>query len=655
MVKCYTIAPLRAEHRHTIVERLRQYYENRIFTDILFSIYLVPEGNPPVDKAEACSKTFRQFQQDLKGIPVGILVNSLFGHGADRLCASNAFQKQIGIDLQADGRLKERIDVCCPLDRAFQEYAAAQFRQLAALNPHILMIDDDFRLLLPLHGCLCPLHVQAFNTQYHTSMTAEELAQHLIGTKARDIEIARQFDAINAESLHHMMRLLRETVDSVNPKIHGIICCGPNDLSYLEQNARIFAGREQLPEVRIGNARYLQPGNRNFPKAMHMTMLQKGLLSPDVITLSEADTFPHTRYSMGARELHATCTGHLLEGCAGFKQWIMRMVENETASEKAYAAILAKYTGFYEALATLIPGVRFSGPANLYPGKMPFPWNPPRSLREISSWSTILTGRMGLPVHFRRCGDSPGMLTASEIPFYSDQELRRQLERGVILDGGAACALSQRGFASLLGVTAAPFPTGHRVMEEQLSEHPLNGDHAEALMSPPARQVQLTPLTAKTEILSWFVQADYMRSPEKKRRFPGATLFRNGAGGCVAVFASSPDGLRGMAYFNQSRKEVLTAVMNTLEPMAAFYPGDAEIYLKSGWIDSRTIFISLLNLGCDPLEEVELELAGTATEVEFLQSAGTFAPVSFLQRNRRCQVHTPLETMLPLILKVTMQ
>lgn len=192
-------------------------------------------------------------------------------------------------------------------------------------------------------------------------------------------------------------------------------------------------------------------------------------------------------------------------------------------------------------------------------------------------------------------------------------------------------------------------------MEEQLSEHPLNGDHAEALMSPPARQVQLTPLTAKTEILSWFVQADYMRSPEKKRRFPGATLFRNGAGGCVAVFASSPDGLRGMAYFNQSRKEVLTAVMNTLEPMAAFYPGDAEIYLKSGWIDSRTIFISLLNLGCDPLEEVELELAGTATEVEFLQSAGTFAPVSFLQRNRRCQVHTPLETMLPLILKVTMQ
>ena len=121
------------------------------------------------------------------------------------------------------------------------------------------------------------------------------------------------------------------------------------------------------------------------------------------------------------------------------------------------------------------------------------------------------------------------------------------------------------------------------------------------------------------------------------------------------MFASSPDGLRGMAYFNQSMKEVLTAVMYTLEPMASFYPGDEEIYLKSGWIDSRTIFISLLNLGCDPLEEVELELAGTATEVEFLQSAGTFAPVSFLQRNRRCQVHTPLETMLPLILKVTMQ
>ena len=39
MVKCYTIAPLRAEHRHTIVERLRQYYENRIFTEVISKVF----------------------------------------------------------------------------------------------------------------------------------------------------------------------------------------------------------------------------------------------------------------------------------------------------------------------------------------------------------------------------------------------------------------------------------------------------------------------------------------------------------------------------------------------------------------------------------------------------------------------------------------
>ena len=652
MLRQYTIAPLRPEHRSRIVQRLRKHYLDGVFTDVLFSIYLVPEGDPPFNKAAECAEAFREFQRDLDGIPVGILVNSLFGHGANRLCTPNAFQKQIGIDLQDGFRLKERIDVCCPLDPKFQEYAVNQFRQLASLNPHVLMIDDDFRLLLPLFGCLCPLHTREFNRRYHTAMTAEELVRHLVGTGKEDIETARQFDAVNAESLRRMMHQLRAAVDSVNPDIRGIECCGPNDISYLEENARIFAGKGRPPEVRIGNARYLQPGNRNYPEAMHMTMLQKGLLSSDVIVLSETDTFPHTRYSMGARELHATYTGHLLEGCAGSKQWIMRLVEEETASEKAYAAILAKHFGFYEAVANLVPQVRFSGPANLYPGRMPFPWNPPRSLYEIRSWSTILIGRMGLPVHFRKCGLGPGMLTASEIPFYSNEELHRQLEQGVILDGGAACALTERGFASLLGVTATAFPAGRRVMEERLSGHPLNRECKGALMSPPAGQVLLKANSEKTEVLSWFVKTLYMRHPEKQTQTPAVTLFENVSGGKVVVFASNPDGLRGMAWFNETRKRLLLAAMSALEPPATYYPGDAEIYLKSGWLDSRTIFAALINLGCDPLEEPELTVDGEVVEVEALQACGDFLPVRFRQEGVRCLILTPLETMIPLILKI---
>ena len=232
------------------------------------------------------------------------------------------------------------------------------------------------------------------------------------------------------------------------------------------------------------------------------------------------------------------------------------------------------------------------------------------------------------------------MLTVSEIPFYSDQELRHQLERGVILDGGAACALSQRGFSSLLGVSVAPFPAGHRVMEEQLSEHPLNEDHAGALMSPPARQVQLTCLSEKTEVLSWFVQSDYMRSPNKKRISPGSTLFRNDSGNYIAVFASDPNGLRGMSYFNQTRKVLLATTMNKLAPMAAFYLGDGEIYLKSGWIDSRTIFISMINLSCDPLEEFELSLNGTGSKVEYMKPDGLFSLLPFRQNGSCCLIHS---------------
>jgi len=649
MLKQYTIAPLRPERRKEIVQRLRKHYADKIFTDVLFSIYVVPEGNPPFDKAADCTEAFRAFQKDLTGIPVGILVNSLFGHGADRLCSPNPFQKQIGMDPQNDFRLKERIDVCCPLDSGFQEYAVKQFRRLASLNPHVLMLDDDFRVLLPVYGCLCPLHIKMFNERFSFSVTAEELVRHLVGIEPEDIEIAHQFEEINTEALNSMMRIIREAIDSVNPDIRGIECGAPNEISHLERNARIFAGAHYRPEVRIGNARYLQQGNRNFPGTMHMTMLQKGLLSPDVTVLSETDTFPHTRYSMGARELHATYTGHLLEGCTGSKQWIMRLEEEETASEKAYAAILAKYSAFYGTVAELIPKVRFSGPANLFPGHMPFPWNPPRHLQEIQSWSTILIGRMGLPVNFRKCGDGPGMLTVSEIPFYSDEEIRSLLEQGAILDGGAALALTKRGFESFMGVSVQSFPPGQRSMEEQIGEHPLCSLHAGALMSPPAGQVMLTPLTEKTEVISWFVKTSYMRHPVKQRQTPAVTLFQNAAGGKVAVFASNPNGLRGMAYFNETRKMLLAAVMNAIEPMAVYYPGDAEIYLKSGWLDTKTIFTVLFNLGSDPLDEIELAVANKIAKIRELLPDGTFQFRPFKQDGRQCSIQVQLETMLPLV------
>jgi len=83
MKNTYTIVNFDLEHINEICDDIRYQYENGIASCALFSMTLVPEGNPPADKAEIMCRKYSEFREKLSArkIPNGILVQATIGHG----------------------------------------------------------------------------------------------------------------------------------------------------------------------------------------------------------------------------------------------------------------------------------------------------------------------------------------------------------------------------------------------------------------------------------------------------------------------------------------------------------------------------------------------------------------------------------------------
>ena len=178
-MKLYTIMALDTSHIDEICEDIRLQYEKGVANCALFLVKLVPEGDPVIDKASIEGEKYILFRDRLgkMGIKCGILVQCTIGHG---YTLDHMFPFQRLTDL--DGGT-ERF-VVCPEDSGARAYYKEQLAALAALEPEVIMIDDDFRLMYrPGKGCGCPLHMKMFNKAAGASLTRDELFDILKDTK----------------------------------------------------------------------------------------------------------------------------------------------------------------------------------------------------------------------------------------------------------------------------------------------------------------------------------------------------------------------------------------------------------------------------------------------------------------------------------------
>lgn len=634
----YHVLPPLKGHEIELARDAEQLLERGICTDIAFMMTLVPESDPPVDKANILAERFIAFRDAFQGDPsrVGILAQATIGHGWEP-DEPASFQTIIRPDGSAAYQM-------CPLDVAFRDYIRKAFTTLAALQPAFLMIDDDFRMLSGRNGCYCPLHLDAIRQASGETFDRESLLARL----REDASMAKAFDQVLLDSLMTLASDIREAIDAVNPTIPGSFCACYGDIRHAIPLSQKLAGNDNPPMVRINNARYLCPEMRSFPIRMYHGAVQIAALGNDITVLAETDPYPHNRYSTGANLLHSHYTGSLFEGCHGAKHWLTRIETYQPASGTCYRSILEEHHEFYE---TLFQSVQASEPTDYVAVALPSSpyFNPAPDQGDNSgatkTWGQLL-GVMGLPCNYAKVNELPAMMTGEEAALFSDRDIETLLQNGVLLEGEAAEILCQRGFSNDLGVDAEPWE-GKRVSGECWEGTTLCPSH---------RYTKLTVTHPETRIGATLTHRQSGVSESVMELGAALTLFENARGGRVVILSGSLNAQHAMAsfgYYDEDRKRQLVAMLSwiTRAELPFYYPGDAEVYLKLRRFHDGRYLLGLFNLGHDPLETIPLLSSHKLTVVESLTAEGTWQNVCY----EKDRLHTSLLPAQPKVLRITCQ
>ena len=317
----YTIMPLDLQHLEEICQDIKYQCENGIASMPLFSMTLVPEGNPPADKVTILCEKFAKFKARLKemGLKCGILVQATVGHG---WILGEMFPYQTHVNFN-DGVATRSV---CPSDSDFLDFLYREMATIAKYKPDHVMIDDDLRTIwFKGEGCACPLHMEMFNKRAGTDLTKEELWQIVNEKTEQSKKYTDIFIECQKDSLVKAAKTIRAGFDSVNPQLPASYCCCGNNAEFAYEIASALAGEGNPVTVRINNGNYTPQGARYLSRVFHRAATQVAKLKGKVdVLLAETDTCPQNRYSVGAHGMHAHYTGSILEGVNGATQIVFQ-------------------------------------------------------------------------------------------------------------------------------------------------------------------------------------------------------------------------------------------------------------------------------------------------------------------------------------------
>lgn len=627
-VKCMlnlAIMPLDPNPEHideVCQEIIRQQREGAI-SHAMFMMEFAAEGTPPVNRAEQFCRIYDQYRErlDAAGAKHGVLVQSTMGHIYPP-ATPNPFQRTVGL------HTGETITpICCPLDKGFQDYMREQMHILATHKPSLIMIDDDVGLLYRsrLLGCGCPLHVAEFNRRAGTNFTREEIYAQTQGNSEENKKYTQMYIDMIGDSLVEVVRAMREGIDEVDPTIQGLVS-GIMLVSFCEFSDRVagaFAGKGNPTMARLNCGMYTSSGGRGFTARMYRAATLREYCADKVqVWLAETDTCPQNRYSTSASLLHSHYAAIILEGAKGAKHWITRLHAHELDAGKAYAKILAKNKGFYEALADyyeeLVPfGCRIPTPKTF----MDYGFVPAKRSINISPWSTCVLERLGLPLFFGARGEGAVFLSDLSVDDFTDAEVKEFFKGTLFLSAVAADKLTARGFGDLIGVKTAPW-------EGKTAKLEVVDGHFQQLQ---VDYCQLIPTKEGVEEIGYAVFSGNLGVYE--RIFTTVTSYKHAEGGRTVVFGGNPDTnftyFEAFSFLCESRKRQIAKILAADGHLPVCYTEDADVYVRAGYLKNGEMLCAVFNLSLDVLEDIPLYCRDKVNKVEMLNPDGSRSAVAF--------------------------
>ena len=229
------------ENRHIYLDWLQKCGAQRVFLCCIGSVY-TPDSLIHTDP-ERLRRTIAFFRA--AGLEVGIWFNG-FGHGST-LSGADPVGNPEGY-MPLTGVMGETVaEALCPLDVRFAARYRDAVAKLAALEPDILMLDDDFRLNSRGYymGCFCPLHLEEYYRRIGQVIPREQL-EGLIFTGGKN-KYRTAYMEMQRDTLLDFARMLRQAVDEVAPSVRLGACTVLDNWDYTGTDAieiaKAFAGQ----------------------------------------------------------------------------------------------------------------------------------------------------------------------------------------------------------------------------------------------------------------------------------------------------------------------------------------------------------------------------------------------------------------------------
>ena len=626
MLYTYSITPLLESGFDELVMDIKDQVERGISIMPLFKFVPIAEGTPVWDKIGPMCKLYAKYKAELDkyGIKSGVLLQSTIGHGWNLV--KTPFQRYINL---TDGAEANNY---CPEDENFLEHLCHIAECVAKENPDAIMIDDDFRLTRRSgKGCACPKHLEKFNSATGKNYTREQLWEY-IDTHPMDDEINEAFLITQRETLINTAKKMREAIDKINPSIQGITCATGDECNIpMVKIAKIFAGKGNPSIVRMHNGVYAPITDRcELSKIMHNGAIavnyykQHGI---DVL-LAEADTIPFNRYAKSARFLHSQLVCSVLEGMTGAKHWYTRFGAGELKSGKAYRDILAKHKDLYEKLADFAKDIKWVG-ANQLICDVTTHWYKRRGTYwEYLSydWTKLVFERMGLPFYYSTTPGEANLIEGEIINALSDEKIEKLLAKTILTTSMCAKNLADRGYEEFLGVKVEDkaFTMGNEVFNK-------NPDY---FCTRQKDSKLLVPLNNEVEELSHICVREGQNDLEF---YPAVTRYKNKKGGSAVVYSGTPLAefkyTEGFAFLNETRKKQFIEILKKANALPVYADGDDEILLRAGVLNDGRMLVMAINLGFDPVDEINLYFENEPKKISMLLPDGTEKEVSFTKND----------------------
>lgn len=518
---------------------------------------------------------------------------------------------------------KGTVDSFCPTDPRFVEDLKTWIRNIAALQPDIILLDDDYRMN---GGCCCAAHVEWMNRVAGETLTAEEWIQNAFGGKPNHYR--KIWMQVQGETLESLAKALREAVDEVSPSVRLGLCAThflwDADGTDAEKIVKILAGNTK-PFLRIFGAPYhsYHSLSRTLGESVELERLQFAWsCNWNIERISEGDTYPRPRFYCSAA--HLECFDQILLA-DGTSDGILKYTADycsDTFYERGYADAWERNLPLYEEIQALFADKEAVGLR---------PWHAVHLLEDADLTKTDpktfnILQYSGGSYHPSRSlateNNLPTTYTGRGVNILTGEDARQiplsDLEEGCILDLTAAKILQQRG----VDVGIAPSEK-----ETELTVSYLGGatqyfiEEGESVRMSGAVPPEKISLKPGAELLSEFLFGDV--------RLPGWFRYKNCNGQRFLVFPVEIRTLMGRdaktaGYLNgyTLRRMLIEQIEWLNAPLIAYAEGNHPRLYTLTKKNDTALAVGLWNLFEDKIHNLTVHINGDYKNIRFVNCTG---------------------------------